>query len=129
MPCQEVISSIIGRQRVCLASQREPEMNSREESEVIVCVHAIEKSELHVERDVAAAYDVRARINEKEYTFRACVQLAQVGEHTIQNANLCDDQSRGMFRWHQIIPVKICKLVFAIYNGEPVELPVYLDES
>jgi hypothetical protein len=76
-----------------------------------------------------AAFDVAAIVDSEEYTFRSCIDFAQIGDQTIQCANLCDDQAERLFRWHQILPVKICRLVLSVYNGHSVELPARLDET
>jgi len=48
---------------------------------------------------------------------------------TIQCANLYDRQSKELFKWRQAIPPTLSKLIFAVYNDEPVTFPVDVDES
>lgn len=96
---------------------------------MVVRVLSIEPKQGLSDDRYAATYDVRAEVDARVYTLQACVELAGVGDRTIQCANLCDNQAKELFRWHQIIPAKLSKLIFAIYNHEPVIFPVDIDES
>ncbi len=76
----------------------------------------------------AATYVVRAEVDARAYTFQACVELADIGARTIQCANLCDSQSKELFRWRQNIPPRINTLVLAVYNKKLVTFPVDVSE-
>ncbi len=95
---------------------------------MIVGILAITEDQLPAAHNAAMVYDVRATVDAREYTFRVSISIVQLGDQKVASANFCDDQSKDVFRWHQVFIPQICQLVHAVHNGHSLPFPVYLKE-
>lgn len=73
-------------------------------------------------------FDVLVLIDPDEHKFKMTVDSHIVAGKEIQVTN-GDKHFSEAFKFHQMIALKISKLVSKVYNNQPVELPIDVDES
>ncbi len=73
-------------------------------------------------------FDVLVSMDTDEHKFTMTVETHIVSDKGIQVTN-GDKHFSQTFKFHQMIALKISKLVSKVYNNQAVELPADIDES